>query len=139
MSETDAIEVVSAGSDDAAEQPHSQEAAPAENNPSGSAGQSSVEETIQAGHDPNNLDLIMQIPVSVEVVLGSVNIPVEQLTKLGPGSVIGLERRVGEPVDIVVNGRVIARGEVVLMDDDTSRFGVSLKEVVSSAHPKSKA
>jgi flagellar motor switch protein FliN/FliY len=50
--------------------------------------------------------------------------------KLGRGQVVALDHRVGEPVDIVVNGRVIARGEVVVVDDDSSRFGVSLTEIV---------
>lgn len=79
-----------------------------------------------------NLDLIMQIPVSIEVVLGTATMPVAQLMKLGQGSIIALDHRVGEPIDVVVNGRVIARGEVVLMDDDSSRFGVSLTEIVGA-------
>ena len=52
------------------------------------------------------------------------------LVKLGRGAVIPLDRRVGEPVDVVVNGRVVARGEVVVVDEATSRFGISLTEVV---------
>jgi flagellar motor switch protein FliN/FliY len=71
----------------------------------------------------------MRIPVSVQVVLGSATMPVSGLVKLGRGAVIPLDRRVGEPVDVVVNGRVIARGEVVVMDEGTSRFGISLTEV----------
>src|SRR5690606_41567538 len=54
---------------------------------------------------------------------------VSGLVNLGRGAVIPLDRRVGEPVDVVVNGRVIARGEVVVMDEGTSRFGISLTEV----------
>jgi flagellar motor switch protein FliN/FliY len=56
--------------------------------------------------------------------------PVASLVKLGRGAVIPLDRRVGEPVDVVVNGRVVARGEVVVVDEATSRFGISLTEVV---------
>ncbi len=70
-----------------------------------------------------NLDMIMRIPVTVKVVLGSATMPVANLAKLGRGAVIPLDRRVGEPVDVVVNGRVIARGEVVVVDEGTSRFG----------------
>jgi flagellar motor switch protein FliN len=77
-----------------------------------------------------NLDMIMRIPVTVKVVLGSATMPVAQLTKLGRGAVIPLDRRVGEPVDVIVNGRVVARGEVVVVDEATSRFGISLTEVV---------
>ncbi|HJU33310.1 MAG TPA: FliM/FliN family flagellar motor switch protein, partial [Hyphomicrobiaceae bacterium] len=55
------------------------------------------------------------------------------LVKLARGAVIPLDRRVGEPVDVVVNGRVVARGEVVVVDEATSRFGISLTEVVGPA------
>ena len=77
-----------------------------------------------------NIETILRIPVVVQVVLGSANMPVSNLLKLGRGAVIPLDHRVGEPVDVVVNGRVVARGEVVVVEDDTSRFGVSLTEVV---------
>jgi len=77
-----------------------------------------------------NLDVVMRIPVTVKIVLGSATMPVASLVKLGRGAVIPLDRRVGEPVDVVVNGRVVARGEVVVVDEATSRFGISLTEVV---------
>jgi flagellar motor switch protein FliN/FliY len=77
-----------------------------------------------------NLDMVMRIPVTVKIVLGSTTMPVASLVKLGRGAVIPLDRRVGEPVDVVVNGRVVARGEVVVVDEATSRFGISLTEVV---------
>src|SRR5687767_5151070 len=78
----------------------------------------------------SNMDMIMRIPVCVRVVLGSATMPVANLAKLGRGAVIPLDRRVGEPVDVVVNGRVIARGEVVVMDEGNSRFGLKLTEVI---------
>lgn len=77
-----------------------------------------------------NLDVVMRIPVSVRIVLGSTKMPISNLVKLGRGSIIPLDRKVGEAVDIMVNDRVVARGEVVLIDDKESRFGVSLTEVV---------
>ncbi len=77
-----------------------------------------------------NLDTILRIPVTVQVVLGSASMPVSNLLRLGRGAVIPLDHRVGEPVDVMVNGRVVARGEVVVVEDDNSRFGVSLTEVV---------
>lgn len=77
-----------------------------------------------------NMDMIMRIPVCVRVILGSATMPVSNLAKLGRGAVIPLDRRVGEPVDVVVNGRLIARGEVVVMDEGSSRFGLKLTEVV---------
>lgn len=79
-----------------------------------------------------NLDMIMRIPVTVQIVLGTATMPVASLVKLGRGAVVPLDRRVGEPVDVVVNGRVVARGEVVVVDEDSSRFGISLTEVISN-------
>ncbi|PVB62703.1 flagellar motor switch protein FliN [Labrenzia sp. 011] len=82
--------------------------------------------------DDKNLDTILGIPVNIQVVLGSATMLVSNLLKLGRGAVIPLNHRVGEPIDIVVNGRVIARGEVVVVEDDNSRFGVSLTEIISA-------
>jgi flagellar motor switch protein FliN/FliY len=79
-----------------------------------------------------NLDTILKIPVIVQVVLGSTSMPVSNLLKLGRGAVIPLDHRVGEPVDVVVNGRIVARGEVVVVEEDNSRFGVTLTEIVGS-------
>ncbi|MYZ46986.1 flagellar motor switch protein FliN [Propylenella binzhouense] len=80
-----------------------------------------------------HLDAILRIPVSVQVVLGSTTMPVANLMKLGRGAVIPLDHRIGEPVDVVVNGRVVARGEVVVVEEDNSRFGVSLTEIVGQS------
>lgn len=88
------------------------------------------EETLAASRQNRSLDTILRIPVAVQVVLGSAMMPVSNLLKLGRGAVVTLDHRVGEPVDVVVNGRVIARGEIVVVEDDNSRFGVSLTEVV---------
>ena len=76
-----------------------------------------------------NLDSILRIPVTVQVVLGTASMPVANLMKLGRGAVVPLDHRIGDPVDVVVNGRVIARGEVVVLEEDNSRFGVSLTEI----------
>jgi flagellar motor switch protein FliN/FliY len=77
-----------------------------------------------------NLDTMLRIPVTVQVVIGQATMPVANLMKLDQGSVVPLDHRIGEPVDIVVNGRVVARGELVVVEDDNSRFGVSLTEIV---------
>jgi len=82
------------------------------------------------GESGRNLDSILRIPVTIQVVLGSATMPVSNLMKLGRGAIVPLDHRVGEPVDVVVNGRVIARGEVVVVEDDNSRFGISLTEIV---------
>lgn len=82
---------------------------------------------------PANLDAILSIPVTVQVVLGSTSLPVAGLMKLARGAIVSLDQRVGDPVDVVVNGMVIARGEIVVVDDLSQRFGVSLLEVVAGA------
>ncbi|MBB5751030.1 flagellar motor switch protein FliN [Prosthecomicrobium pneumaticum] len=95
-------------------------------------------ETLVPGREPEEtfagrgLDSLLRVPVTLQVVLGSAQLPVAQLMKLGRGAIVSLDRRVGEPVDIVVNGRIIARGEVVVVDEDNSRFGVSLTEIVGA-------
>jgi flagellar motor switch protein FliN len=87
----------------------------------------------EAGGAVRNLEMIMRIPVTMKIVLGSATMPVSNLMKLGRGAIIPLDRRVGEPVDVVVNGRIVARGEVVVVDEATSRFGIKLTEVVGPA------
>ncbi len=87
-------------------------------------------ETVSSAGAVPNLDAILSIPVSVQVVLGGTAMPVSSLMKLGRGAVIPLDHRVGQPVDIVVNGRVIARGEMTVIEDDATRLGVSLTEIV---------
>nr|WP_051668883.1 MULTISPECIES: flagellar motor switch protein FliN [Bartonella] len=82
------------------------------------------------GDTSSNTELIMSIPVEVQVVLGSTTMPVATLMDLGRGAVITLDKQIGDPIDIVVNGRIIARGEVIVLEDDPSRFGVSLTEII---------
>ena len=86
-----------------------------------------------AGPITPNLSAILSIPVMVQVVLGSTSMPVAGLMKLQRGAVISLDQRVGDPVDVVVNGKVVARGEIVVVDESTQRFGVSLLEIVAGA------
>jgi flagellar motor switch protein FliN len=76
------------------------------------------------------IDTILQIPVVLQVVVGSTTIPVAELLNLGRGAVIPLDSRVGDPVEVIINGREIARGEVVVIEDDNTRFGVSLTEII---------
>ena len=85
----------------------------------------------QPGVVPNspNSSLIMDIPVEVQIVLGSTEMAVSDLMGLQKGSTVALNRRIGEPVDVIVNGRRIARGEITVLDNDPSRFGVRLTEV----------
>lgn len=76
---------------------------------------------------PLSLAALGDIPVKVEAVLGGASLRVDALLATGPGSIIELDRRVGEPIDVVVNGRLLARGELVLVD---GALGVTLTEIV---------
>lgn len=80
-----------------------------------------------------NASIVMSIPVEVQIVLGSTEMPVSELMALQKGSTVALNRRVGEPVDVVVNGRRIARGEITVLDNDPSRFGIKLTEIIGAA------
>ena len=73
------------------------------------------DESVAASQPTRNIETILRIPVAVQVILGSAMMPVANLLKLGRGAVIPLDHRVGEPVDIIVNGRIIARGEIVVV------------------------
>ncbi|HWK15210.1 MAG TPA: flagellar motor switch protein FliN [Rhizobiaceae bacterium] len=76
-----------------------------------------------------NSSVVMNIPVEVQVLLGSAEMAVSELMGLQKGSTVALNRRIGEPVDVMVNGRKIARGEVIVLEDDPSRFGIRLTEI----------
>lgn len=80
---------------------------------------------------------VMRIPVTLKVVLGSASMPVASLAKLKKGSLIALDRKVGDAVDITVNGHLVARGEIVVIDEQTSRFGVSITEIGDALESRS--
>ncbi len=86
------------------------------------------------GDDSNvSLEAVYDIPVQISAVLGRTEMQVSQLLKLGRGAVVELDRKVGEPVDIYVNNRLIARGEVVIVED---KIGVTMTEIIK---PENKA
>lgn len=82
------------------------------------------------GTQAQNLDMILDIPVTLSVELGKTKIQVRNLLQLAQGSVVELERLAGEPMDVLVNGYLIAQGEVVLVND---KFGIRLTDIVSPA------
>ncbi|KAI93801.1 flagellar motor switch protein FliN [Rhodomicrobium vannielii ATCC 17100] len=84
------------------------------------------------GSDPGSLERVLRIPLSLKVLLGSASMPIYQVTKLGRGAVIPLDRKVGDPVDVMINGRIIAKGEIVVLDEEGSRFGVTLTEMIDN-------
>lgn len=73
----------------------------------------------------------MQIPVELNVVLGSAEMVIGDLAGLRTGSTIALDRQVGEPVDVLVNGVIIARGQIILVERDQNRFGLRISEILS--------
>jgi flagellar motor switch protein FliN/FliY len=87
----------------------------------------------EASSPPRDLEAVYDIPVLLSAVLGRATMPVNQLLKLGRGAVVELDRKLGEPVDILVNNRLIARGEVVMVDEH--RLGITMTEIVKSDRP----
>ena len=79
-----------------------------------------------------NSGIIMTIPVDVQIVLGSAEMQVSELMALKKGATVALDRRIGEPVDVVVNGRKVARGEITVLDSDPTRFGIRLTEIITA-------
>ena len=75
-----------------------------------------------------NLDLVLDVPVNVALQVGSTDIPIRELVKLVEGSVIALDRESTDAMDVLVNGKLVARGEIVIVDD---QFGVRLTDVIS--------
>jgi flagellar motor switch protein FliN len=78
-------------------------------------------------HTAAELEAVFDVPVKVQAVLGKSTMEVSQLLKLAPGAVLELDRRVGEAIDIYVNNRLVARGEVVLVEE---HLGVTMTEIV---------
>jgi flagellar motor switch protein FliN/FliY len=78
----------------------------------------------------SDLKPVFDVPVSVQAVIGRTTLEVAKLLELGPGSVLELDRRVGEAIDIYVNSRLVARGEVVVVDD---RLGVTMTEIIKNS------
>ncbi len=80
-------------------------------------------------HSAQDLEAVFDVPVTVSAVLGKSAMEVSQLLKLGKGTVVELDRKVGEAIDIYVNDRLVARGEVVLVED---RLGVTMTEIIKA-------
>ncbi len=92
----------------------------------GDDGRGDVPDTPRSARD---LEAVYDIPVQVSAVLGKSTMQVNQLLKLGRGAVVELDRKVGEAIDIYVNNRLVARGEVVVVED---RLGVTMTEIIKA-------
>ena len=77
-----------------------------------------------------NLDVVLDIPVSISMEIGRTKISIRNLLQLNQGSVVELDRLAGEPMDVLVNGTLIARGEVVVVNE---KFGIRLTDIISPA------
>jgi len=98
------------------------------------------EESSQAGGEsgqphvgtetPRNFELLLDVPLEVTAEIGRATLPLRELLQLGPGSVVELAKLAGEPLDVFVNGRLVARGEAVMVND---KFGVRLTDIVSQS------
>jgi flagellar motor switch protein FliN/FliY len=82
-----------------------------------------------SGRSAADLEAVFDVPVQVSAVLGRARMDVGDLLKLGPGTVLELDRRVGEAIDIYVNNRLVARGEVVLVEE---KLGVTMTEIIKA-------
>ena len=90
-----------------------------------------LENTSSSGSgDDINLDVILDIPVTISMEIGNTKINIRNLLQLNQGSVVELDRMAGEPLDVVVNGTLIAHGEVVVVNE---KFGIRLTDIISPA------
>jgi len=87
------------------------------------------QDTPDGPRSARDLEAVYDIPVQVSAVLGKSSMQVNQLLKLGRGAVVELDRKVGEAIDIYVNNRLVARGEVVVVED---RLGVTMTEIIKT-------
>jgi flagellar motor switch protein FliN/FliY len=85
-----------------------------------------------AGGAAGDLSLVLDVPVELSVEVGRTTMTIRETLAITPGSIISLDRMAGEPVDLLVNGRRIARGEVVAVDEE---YGLRITEVVAVPHP----
>jgi flagellar motor switch protein FliN/FliY len=78
--------------------------------------------------DPRRLDMLLDLPLDVSVELGRTRMSIQELLGLGPGSVVELDKVAGEPLDILINDRLVARGEAVVVNE---KFGIRITDIVS--------
>lgn len=114
----------------AMEEQQVEESAPASDDAENIAFEEIAEDTLPGDERvEKDLTAIYEIPVQISAVLGRSTMQVSQLLKLGRGAVVELDRRVGEAIDIYVNNRLVARGEVVVVED---KLGITMTEIVKS-------
>ena len=103
----------------------------------GSAPDAAAETKTGATRTASRMDLVLGIPIDVQIILGSSRMAVSSLMNLSEGATIALDRKIGEPVEIMVNGKLIGRGEITVLDSDETRFAVRIIEVIGEERKKS--
>ncbi len=91
---------------------------------------STADDSSSVEADPRRLELLLDLPLQISVELGRTRMTIQELLALSPGSVIELDKLAGEPLDVVINGRLVARGEAVVVNE---KFGIRITDIVSRA------
>lgn len=92
------------------------------------------EDEVDTSEKGKNIDAMMRVSMDVRIVLGETKMPVAQVLKLGRGAVIELDKKIGEPVEVMIHDRVVARGNLVKVSE--GRLGVTLTEIVKDYVPE---
>lgn len=103
---------------------------PAAGNGSAAVAPAALKDAGQLADEDVNLEVVLDIPVSLAMEIGRTRLPIRNLLQLNQGSVVELDRLVGEPMDVMVNGTLIAHGEVVVINE---KYGIRLTDVISPA------
>jgi flagellar motor switch protein FliN/FliY len=126
MSEEDSVDLEPIEAEKEMMEPLAQEAATKSENPAQSPAPPAVPEI--NGFQDSNLDRILDIPLVLSAQLGNTRMLIKDLLQLGPGSIVELDKLAGEPLEVLVNERLVARGEVVMVNE---KFGIRLTDVIS--------
>jgi len=102
----------------------------------GATADASAGSKLGASGKSGRMDLVMSIPVDVQVILGTSRMAVSSLMNLSEGATIALDRKIGEPVEIMVSGKLIGRGEITVLESDETKFAVRIIEVIGEQQKK---
>ncbi|MBU6459465.1 MAG: flagellar motor switch protein FliN [Proteobacteria bacterium] len=96
---------------------------------------SSLQEAVSTGIGAHSLEMVLDIPVTLTVEMGKTRLPIRNLLQLAQGSVVELDGQAGEPMNVLINGRLIAQGEVVVIND---KFGIRLTDIIEPSQRMNK-
>ncbi|MCY0093503.1 flagellar motor switch protein FliN [Hoeflea ulvae] len=102
----------------------------------GSTADATAGQKLGASGTSGRMDLVLGIPVDVQIILGTSRMAVSKLMNLSEGATIALDRKIGEPVEIMVSGKLIGRGEITVMESDETKFAVRIIEVIGEPQKK---